>query len=89
MMDTAAGAPFDVQTRASVRLASVTAAKLAAQAVDLVHDAAGMSVVQTSGSIQRCWRDVHTITRHVILSTRRFEVVGRILFGLAPGSPVI
>jgi alkylation response protein AidB-like acyl-CoA dehydrogenase len=85
----AAGAPFDVQTRAAMRLASVTAAKLAAQAVDLVHDAAGMSAIQTAGSIQRCWRDVHTITQHVILSTARFEVVGRILFGLPPGTPII
>jgi alkylation response protein AidB-like acyl-CoA dehydrogenase len=85
----AAGGPFDVQTRAAVRLASVTAAKLAAQAVDLVHDAAGMNAVQTAGGIQRCWRDVHTITQHVILSTGRFEVVGRILFGLPPGSPII
>jgi alkylation response protein AidB-like acyl-CoA dehydrogenase len=85
----AAGEPFDVQTRAAVRLASVTAVKLSAQAVDLVHDAAGMNAVQTSGGIQRCWRDVHTITQHVILSTGRFEVIGRILFGLPPGSPII
>jgi alkylation response protein AidB-like acyl-CoA dehydrogenase len=83
------GAPFDVQARAAARLATVTAAKLAAQAVDLVHDAAGMSAMQTSGSIQRCWRDVHTITQHVIISTARFEIVGRILFGLPPGSPII
>src|SRR4029453_15996842 len=41
------GAPFDVTARAEARLASVTATKLAAQAVDLVHDAAGMTAVQT------------------------------------------
>jgi alkylation response protein AidB-like acyl-CoA dehydrogenase len=75
--------------RAAARLASVTATKLAAQAVDLVHDAAGMNAMQGSGTIQRCWRDVHTITQHVILSTGRFEVVGRILFGLPPGVPII
>jgi alkylation response protein AidB-like acyl-CoA dehydrogenase len=85
----AAGEPFDVQARAAARLAAVTAVKLAAQAVDLVHDAAGMNAVQTSGSIQRCWRDVHTITQHVILNTARYEVVGRILFGLPPGTPII
>ena len=78
-----------MQARAAARLSSVTAAKLAAQAVDLVHDAAGMNAVQTSGAIQRCWRDLHTITQHVILSTGRFEVVGRVLFGLPPGSPII
>jgi len=80
---------FAPATRARLRLGSVTAAKLAAQVVDLVQDAAGMNAVQTSGSIQRCWRDVHTITQHVILSTARFEVAGRVLFGLPPGAPVI
>lgn len=84
-----AGEPFDDRSRAAARLASVTAAKLAAQAVDLVHDAAGMNAMQASGAIQRCWRDVHTITQHVILGTGRFEVVGRILFGLPPGVPII
>jgi hypothetical protein len=79
--------PFDVHARAAARLASVTAVKLAAQAVDLVHDAAGMNAVKTSGDIQRCWRDVHTITQHVILATARYEVVGRVLFGRgAPSS---
>jgi alkylation response protein AidB-like acyl-CoA dehydrogenase len=81
--------PFGVGERAAARLASVTAVKLAAQAVDLVHDAAGMNAVQTTGVIQRCWRDIHTITQHVILNTARYEVVGRILFGLPPGSPII
>jgi alkylation response protein AidB-like acyl-CoA dehydrogenase len=81
--------PFDVPARAAARLASVTATKLAAQAVDLVHDAAGMNAVQTTCDLQRCWRDIHTITQHVILGTARYEVVGRVLFGLDPGSPII
>lgn len=84
-----AGRHFDVQAQASARLASVTAAKLAAQAVDLMHDAAGMNAVQTSSALERCWRDVHTITQHVILSTGRYEVIGRVLLGLPPGTPII
>jgi hypothetical protein len=32
---------------------------------------------------------VHTITRHLILSRARFEIAGRVLLGLEPGSPVI
>lgn len=85
----AAGADFDAPARAAARLASVTAARLAAQAVDLVFDAAGATSIQTSCVIERCWRDAHAITQHVILSTGRFEVVGRVLFGLDPGSPII
>lgn len=83
------GLPFDAPARAAARLASVTATKLAAQAIDLVHDAAGMNAVQTSSDIDRCWRDVHTMTQHVILGTGRYEVVGRVMLGLDPGSPII
>ena len=84
-----AGDSFSIQDRAHARLAVVTAAKLAVQAVDLVADAAGMSSAQTSCPIERCWRDVHTASQHVLMNTARFEVVGRVLFGLNPGSPVI
>jgi alkylation response protein AidB-like acyl-CoA dehydrogenase len=83
------GKSFSIQDRAHARLAVVTAAKLAVQAVDLVADAAGMNSAQTSCPIERCWRDVHTATQHVLMNTSRFEVVGRVLFGLDPGSPVI
>ena len=84
-----AGQSFSIQDGAHARLAVVTAAKLAVQAVDLVADAAGMNSAQTSCPIERCWRDVHTATQHVLMNTARFEVVGRVLFGLDPGSPVI
>jgi len=84
-----AGESFSIQDRAHARLAVVTAAKLAVQAVDLVADAAGMNAALTSSPIERCWRDVHTATQHVLMNTTRFEVVGRVLFGLDPGSPVI
>ena len=83
------GESFSIEDRAHARLAVVTAAKLAVQAVDLVADAAGMNSALTSSPIERCWRDVHTATQHVLMNTSRFEVVGRVLFGLDPGSPVI
>jgi alkylation response protein AidB-like acyl-CoA dehydrogenase len=84
-----AAAVFDREERAMARLASVTAVKLCARAIDLVHDAAGMNAVQTSCAIERCWRDVHTLSQHVVLATTRYEVIGRILLGLDPASPII
>ncbi len=84
-----AGESFSLEDRAHVRLGVVTAVKLALQAVDLVADAAGMSSARTSCPIERCWRDVHTASQHVLMNTARFEVIGRVLFGLPPGSPVI
>jgi uncharacterized OsmC-like protein len=57
--------------------------------IDLVHEASGMNAVQTGCDITRCWRDVHTITQHVVLAPTRYEVVGRVMLGLEPGSPLI
>jgi alkylation response protein AidB-like acyl-CoA dehydrogenase len=84
-----AGEPFTVKDSADARLAVVTAVKLALQATDMVVDLAGMNAAKTSSPIERCWRDAHTAAQHVLLSTGRFEVIGRVLFGLDPGSPVI
>ena len=84
-----AGESFSLADRAKARLAVVTATKLAVQAVDLVADAAGMNSALTSSPIERCWRDAHTASQHVLINTARFEVVGRVLFGLDPGSPII
>jgi alkylation response protein AidB-like acyl-CoA dehydrogenase len=84
-----AGDSFSLQDRAHLRLGVVTAVKLALQSIDLVADAAGMSSARTECPIERCWRDAHTASQHVLLNTARFEVVGRVLFGLDPGSPVI
>jgi alkylation response protein AidB-like acyl-CoA dehydrogenase len=85
----AGASKIDSDSRALARLASVTAVKLSAQAVDLIYDAAGISAIRTSCAIERCWRDIHAVTQHVILSTGRFEVIGRVLLGLDPGSPII
>jgi alkylation response protein AidB-like acyl-CoA dehydrogenase len=84
-----AGAPFDPETLAHQRLGSVTSVRLAARAVDLLFDVSGMTGVATGSELDRCWRDVHTMTQHVILSTPRFETAGRVLFGLDPGAPII
>jgi alkylation response protein AidB-like acyl-CoA dehydrogenase len=84
-----AAEPFDNDTLARHRLGTVTAVRLSAQAADLVHDAAGMSAVVQDTVLERCWRDMHTMTQHIILSPARYEIAGRVLLGLDPGSPVI
>lgn len=84
-----AGIPPALEQKAEMRLAAVTAAQLAAKAVDLVFDAAGLTGPSTTCDIERCWRDIHTMRGHVLLSTPRYELVGRILLGLEPNSPII
>ena len=84
-----AGESFSIEDRANARLGNVTPVKLALQAIDLIADAAGMSSAQKSCPIERCWRDAHTASQHVLMNTARFEVIGRVLLGLEPGSPVV
>ncbi len=85
----AAGVPFTAVDIASYRVSMVTATRLAAQAVDLIHDVAGMDAVMTGSVIDRCWRDVHTITQHVLLAPNRYDIAGRVFLGLDAGVPVI
>ena len=77
------------EQRARLRLGSVMAAQLAAQCVDLIYDAAGLTAASTDCAIERCWRDVHVMRQHITLATTRFEVVGRIYLGLEAASPLI
>jgi alkylation response protein AidB-like acyl-CoA dehydrogenase len=81
--------PFDTPVLAEHRTGAVTAVHLAARAIDLLHDVAGMNAIAAGSVLDRCWRDVHTMTQHIILSVPRYEIVGRVLLGLDPQSPVI
>ena len=67
----------------------MTAVRLAARSIDLLHDAAGMNAVTADDVLDRCWRDVHTMTQHVMLSPARYEIAGRVMLGLDPGAPMI
>jgi alkylation response protein AidB-like acyl-CoA dehydrogenase len=84
-----AGLPFAPADVAGYRVSMVAAVRLAARAVDLIHDVSGMDAVKTGGAVDRCWRDVHTLTQHVLLAPNRYDIAGRVFLGLDPGVPVI
>ncbi len=84
-----AGRPFEPTDRARLRARAVTATRLAAESVDLLHDVGGMSAVAVGAPLERAWRDIHTATQHLVLNGARYEITGRILLGRDPGSPVI
>ncbi len=77
-----AGTRVPVEQRARIRLACTHAARSAAGAVDLAYEAGGGSSVYSSSPLQRCFRDVHTATQHLMVSTRNYETVGKLLFGV-------
>ncbi len=77
-----AGRFIELPQKWKVQLAAVSAAAAAAEAVDLVHAAAGSSGIRLEHPFERHFRDVHVITQHAFISAARYESVGKPLFGL-------
>ncbi len=81
--DSAAGAgEISVAARTDLRLAASHAVRAAAGAVDLMYNAGGGSAVFRTSPLQRCFRDVHVATQHMMVSPPTFELTGRLLLGL-------
>ncbi|MEN9505983.1 MAG: hypothetical protein RI958_1909 [Actinomycetota bacterium] len=77
-----AGDAVDVRTRAKIRLACVHAARSSAAATDAVYTLGGGSSVFDGSPLQRCHRDVHVATQHLMVSPRLDETLGRLFFGI-------
>jgi indole-3-acetate monooxygenase len=75
-----------MRTRALLRIACTQAAMNAAQAVDLMFEAGGATSVYTSSPLERCFRDVRVALQHIAVSPAYFELSGRALLGLDPGT---
>ncbi|MBV8458866.1 MAG: acyl-CoA dehydrogenase family protein [Acetobacteraceae bacterium] len=82
-----AGDEISVRQRAQVRLAACQAIQLAIQAVDVVCALAGGAALYEGNRLERCFRDVHAAGQHVALAPMaQLEPIGRVLFGLDPGT---
>jgi alkylation response protein AidB-like acyl-CoA dehydrogenase len=77
----AAGAAVTDQDSAAMRLATSFAAQCAVDAVDLIFDAAGGSSIYESSRLERCFRDAHMLTHHMMASPSSIEMVGQFLLG--------
>jgi len=70
--------------KADLRLAASNNAWSAAAAVDGLYHAAGGSAIYTSSALQRCFRDVHVATQHIMVAQPTYEMVGKVLLGIDP-----
>jgi indole-3-acetate monooxygenase len=68
--------------RARSRLAGAHAAQSAAEAVDLMFNAAGTTSIYASSRLERCFRDVHVATQHIAVAPSNIEMVGQYFLGL-------
>ena len=75
--------------RAVYRLAIAHAMANAVQAVDLMYAAGGATSIYARSRLDRCLRDVHTAAAHVWVAPDTYELAGRLLLGLDPGSTTI
>ena len=71
-----------VARRARIRSACSHAAEESARAVDLAYHLGGGSSVFSTNPLQRCFRDIHTATQHLMVGRRVHESLGRLLLGL-------
>jgi len=78
------GRPISTRQRTVVHLASVHAATLATQAVDMMWDAAGSSAIFTSSPLDRCFRDAHTGRKNIAINPEHYGRIGRMFLGLDP-----
>ena len=71
-----------VAHRARIRLACAHAAEVTTEAVDLCHRSGGGTAVYTSSPLQRCVRDIHTASAHLMVSDRNTLTYAKLAFGL-------
>ncbi len=77
----ATGAPVTDNDSAALRLATSYSAQCAVDAVDLIFDAAGGTAIYQSSRLERCFRDAHMITHHMMAAPANIEMVGQFLLG--------
>jgi alkylation response protein AidB-like acyl-CoA dehydrogenase len=68
--------------RATLRLATTHGIRLAAQVIDIVYNAAGVTAVYDENLLQRHFQDIHVITQHLQGRLAHYELVGRYWLGL-------
>lgn len=73
-----------LETKAELRLAATNNAWSAAEAVDLMYHAAGGSSIYDRSDLQRCFRDVHVATQHLMVAQPTWEMVGKVKLGIDP-----
>jgi indole-3-acetate monooxygenase len=80
-----AGATFGAPERAALRLAATHAVSTVADVTGRLHRLTGGTGVRHGATIERCFRDAHTATAHVLVAERVLESVGAVLVGDEPG----
>jgi alkylation response protein AidB-like acyl-CoA dehydrogenase len=66
---------------ALIRLTAATVAESCAAAVDAAYSLGGTGALYAGSRLERCFRDIHSVVKHITLSPAHFETAGRYLLG--------
>ena len=71
--------------RAALRLAATHVTEAVADLTARLHRLAGGTAVREGQVIERCFRDAHVATQHVLVNANLYPTVGTVLLGGEPG----
>lgn len=75
------GGRIELDARVRIRLAGANAVEAATRAIDSVYTMAGGTAIYETSQLQRCLRDVHVVSQHIMVAPRLYETLGKHLFG--------
>jgi len=84
-----AGEPVGEMLRARLRAAMSHAAIVSREALGTCQRLASSSAVYAGNPVERLVRDGMAAAQHMILSETHLDILGRLLFGVDPGTPII
>lgn len=67
-----------LELRRRLRLSAAFATEAAAGAVGILFEAGGSSALQRTNPLQRCFRDIHAVAHHRVVSASIFETAGKL-----------
>ena len=76
------GEKVSVAQRTAIRLACSFASDSALRIVDSMYSLGGASSIYQSSALQRCFRDIHVASQHILVNPSSWEVPGRLLLGI-------
>ena len=82
------GQKIGLDMKAKLRLAATHNTWSAAQAVDRLYHAGGGTSIYSKSPLQRCFRDVHVTTQHIMVAQPTYEMTGKVALDIDPKQPL-
>lgn len=82
------GEKLSMQVKGKLRLAAANATHKSVAAVDRLYELGGGSSIYEDNVLQRCFRDVHVTTQHIMVAQPIYEACGKIELGMELRQPI-